>query len=196
MSYLCVLGSQLVEDVGGVEACVVAQLPGDDFQGLGVRSDEQLLLSRDGPGIVAQVLGQLHLDGSSTRHNRVILAIFETVKVGKKMDRLQADDFITLKKKTPNLDGSAYDHDGIVQRSLRLLCELFCPSPQDDGARLCLRAALKEVVPTRAHEPCVSREPLPGFTPCAAPSALPLSSNLDLLKHLALSQNVICQGSY
>lgn len=84
MSYLCVLGSQLVEDVGGVEACVVAQLPGDDFQGLGVRSDEQLLLSRDGPGIVAQVLGQLHLDGSSTRHNRVILAIFETVKVGKK----------------------------------------------------------------------------------------------------------------
>lgn len=67
--HLCVFGSQLVEDVGGVEARVVAQLPGDDLQGLGVRSDEQLLLSRDGPGIVAQVLGQLHLDRSSTRHN-------------------------------------------------------------------------------------------------------------------------------
>lgn len=48
-SYLCVLGSQFVEDVGGVKAGVVAQLPGDDFQGLGVRSDEQLLFSRDGP---------------------------------------------------------------------------------------------------------------------------------------------------
>lgn len=47
-----------------------------------------------------------------------------------------------------DLDGPAYDHDGIMQRSLRFLCELFCSAPQDDGARLCLRAALKEVIPT------------------------------------------------
>lgn len=46
-----------------------------------------------------------------------------------------------------DLDGSAYDHDGIMQRSLRLLCELFRPAPQDDGARLCLRAAFEEVIP-------------------------------------------------
>lgn len=55
-----------------------------------------------------------------------------------------------LKKTSPDLDGSADDHDGVVQRPLRLLCELFCPTPQDDGARLCLRAALKEVVPAHA----------------------------------------------
>lgn len=72
-SYLCVFGSQFVEDVGGVEAGVVAQLPGDDFQGLGVGADEQLLFSWDGPGVVAQVLGQLHLYRASTRHNRVVL---------------------------------------------------------------------------------------------------------------------------
>lgn len=45
--------SQLVEDVGGIKAGVVTQLPGNDFQGLGIRSDQQLLLSRDGPGVIA-----------------------------------------------------------------------------------------------------------------------------------------------
>lgn len=39
----------------------------------------------------------------------------------------------------------------------------------------------------RAHEPCVSTEPLSGFAPRAALSDLPLSANLDLLKHLTLS---------
>lgn len=72
-SYLCVFGAQFVQDVGGVKASVVAQLSGDDLQGLGVRSDQQLLFSRDGPGIIPQVLGQLHLYGSSTRYNGVIL---------------------------------------------------------------------------------------------------------------------------
>ena len=68
-------GAQLVQDVGGVEAGVVAQLSGDDLQGLGVRSDQQLLLPGDGPGIVPQVLGQLHLDGSSARYDGVVLEI-------------------------------------------------------------------------------------------------------------------------
>lgn len=54
-----------------------------------------------------------------------------------------------LKTCAADLDGSAHDHDGIVQRPLRLLCELLGPAPQDDGACLCLRAALKEVVPTQ-----------------------------------------------
>lgn len=57
-----------------------------------------------------------------------------------------------------DLDGSAHDHDGIVQRSLRLLCELFCSAPQDDGARLRLRTALKEVIPTDADMMGVSRQ--------------------------------------
>jgi hypothetical protein len=50
MMYLCVLLSQLVENVGGVESGVVAQLAGDDLQRLGHRSDDQLLLAGDGPG--------------------------------------------------------------------------------------------------------------------------------------------------
>ena len=76
-SYLCVFGAQFVQDVGGVEAGVVAQLSGDDLQGLGVRSDQQLLFSRDGPGIIPQVLGQLHLYGSSARYDGVILEMGE-----------------------------------------------------------------------------------------------------------------------
>lgn len=55
-SYLGVFRAQLVEDVGGVEAGVVAQLPGNDLQGFGVRSDEQLLLPGNGPGVIPQVL--------------------------------------------------------------------------------------------------------------------------------------------
>ena len=68
-------GAQFVQDVGGVEAGVVAQLPGDDLQGLGVRSDQQLLFPGDGPGVIPQVLGQLHLNGSSTRYDGVVLEI-------------------------------------------------------------------------------------------------------------------------
>ena len=55
-SYLCMFCAQFVEDVGGVKAGVVTQLSGDDLQGLGVRSNQKLLFSRDGPGIVSQVL--------------------------------------------------------------------------------------------------------------------------------------------
>lgn len=73
ISYLCVFGAQFVQDVGGVKAGVVTQLSGDDLQGLGVGSNQQLLFSRDGPGVIPQVLGQLHLYGSSTRYNGVVL---------------------------------------------------------------------------------------------------------------------------
>lgn len=75
MSYLCMLGAQFVQDVSGVKAGVVAQLSGDDLQGFGVRSNQQLLFSRDGPGVIPQVLGQFHLYGSSTRYNGVILGM-------------------------------------------------------------------------------------------------------------------------
>lgn len=75
MSYLGVFGAQFVQDVGGVKAGIVTQLSGYYLQGLGVRSDQQLLFSRDGPGIVPQVLWQLHLYGSSTGYNGVILEI-------------------------------------------------------------------------------------------------------------------------
>lgn len=73
LSYLCVFGAQFVQDVGGVEAGVVTQLSGDDLQGLSVRSDQQLLFSGDGPRVIPQVFGQLHLYGTSTRYDGVVL---------------------------------------------------------------------------------------------------------------------------
>lgn len=81
VSYLCVLGTQFVQNVCGIKAGVVTQLSGDDLQGLGVRSDQQLLFSRDGPGIIPQVLRQLHLHSSSTCYNGVILKMDSIVSL-------------------------------------------------------------------------------------------------------------------
>jgi hypothetical protein len=57
---------ELVEDIGGVEASVVTELPGDDLESLGHGADEKLLLAGDATGVVAQVLAQLHLDRTAT----------------------------------------------------------------------------------------------------------------------------------
>ena len=76
--YLSVLLSELVQDVGGVEAGVVAQLAGNHLErkvnlqlssadaegfgsgahleGLGHGGDDELLLAGDRPGVVPQVL--------------------------------------------------------------------------------------------------------------------------------------------
>lgn len=40
---------QLVEDVGGIKASIVTQLAWDNFQGLGICPDQQLLFSWNGP---------------------------------------------------------------------------------------------------------------------------------------------------
>lgn len=72
MSLICVyltlgmLLSQLVQDVGRIEAGIVAQLTRDDLEGLGDRSNQQLFLASNGPGVVAQHLGQFHLNGTTT----------------------------------------------------------------------------------------------------------------------------------
>lgn len=73
MTHLGMLGSQLVEDVGGIKAGIVAELPGNDLEGFCVRANQQLLLAGNGPGVVPQVLGKLHLNGPSTSHYRVVL---------------------------------------------------------------------------------------------------------------------------
>ena len=70
---LSVFLTQFVEDVGGVKAGVVAQLAGDDLQGLGEGGDQQLLLACDGVGVLAQVAAHLHLNGSSTWGHRLIM---------------------------------------------------------------------------------------------------------------------------
>ena len=52
---------QLVEQVSGVQTSVVADLTGDDLEGLGHRADDELLLAHDRTRVSAQVLGDLHL---------------------------------------------------------------------------------------------------------------------------------------
>ena len=44
------------------------------------------------------------------------------------------------------LDGPPYNHDGIVERSLRLFNKLLCSSSQDQCASLSLRATSEDVV--------------------------------------------------
>lgn len=46
---------QAVEDVSGIQACIVAELPGDDLQGLGKGVDEQLRLASNSPRMISQV---------------------------------------------------------------------------------------------------------------------------------------------
>lgn len=67
------LGSQLVQDVGGIEAGVVTELPGNDLKGFSVSSYQQLLLARNGPGVVTEVFGELHLYRATAGNHRVIL---------------------------------------------------------------------------------------------------------------------------
>merc|ERR1719273_2434841 len=102
---------QLVQDVGRVEAGVVAQLPCDHLECLGHGSDDKLLLASDGSAVVAQVLGKFHVNGSTSRDNRVIL------------------------HSTPD------DHDGVVEGPLGLLHELLGTATKDNCAGLRLGAA-------------------------------------------------------
>lgn len=96
-------GAQSVDDVEGVEAGVVGDDPGDDFQRLGEHVHHELLLALDGHRVVLQSLRQLHLRRAAAGHNGV------------------------------GLEAAPHDHDGVVQRPLRLLDELLSASSQDDG---------------------------------------------------------------
>lgn len=72
-THLRMLGSELVQYVGGVKTSVVAELAGNDLKGFSVSTDQQLLLAWNGPGIVPEVFGKLHLYRTTTGNNRVIL---------------------------------------------------------------------------------------------------------------------------
>ena len=65
--------TQLVQDVGGVEAGIVAELAGNDLEGLGHGADDELLLAGDGAAVVAEVFGQLHVDGAAASDHGVVL---------------------------------------------------------------------------------------------------------------------------
>jgi hypothetical protein len=55
------------------------------------------------------------------------------------------------------LDRPLDDHDAVVERALDLLDELVGPAAEDERARLCLGAALKDVEALAADLPLVKR---------------------------------------
>lgn len=61
--------TKLGEEVGGIKARVITQLTGDNFEGTGVGTDNQLLLPLDGTGVVTEVGGEFHLGGTTTGHD-------------------------------------------------------------------------------------------------------------------------------
>mmetsp|Transcript_53172 Transcript_53172/g.137548 ORF Transcript_53172/g.137548 Transcript_53172/m.137548 type:complete len:485 (-) Transcript_53172:48-1502(-) len=109
------LHAQLVENVGGVHAGVARDLARDDLEGLGVRRHQQLLLAVDRARVLAEVGGELHLDGTAARDHRRVL------------------------------EQSARVHDSIVQRALGLGDELLGAAAEHHRARRLLLAAAEEV---------------------------------------------------
>ena len=61
-----VLLSQLVQNIRGVEAGVVAQLSGNDLKSASHGSDEKLFFAGDRARVVTQVLAHFHLDRAAT----------------------------------------------------------------------------------------------------------------------------------
>ena len=123
--------AQLVQDVGGIKASVLAQLAGDDLERLGEGGNDELLLAGDGARVCPQELAQLHLRGvesdAATRH-------------AANLNGAAAGDHRVV------LHGAAHNHDGVVDRPLRLLDELLGAATEDDGACLGLGAAREEVI--------------------------------------------------
>merc|ERR1719392_622315 len=83
---------------------LVASKPALSHKCLGHGSNDKLLLSSDGSAVVAQVLRKFHVNGSTSRDNRVVLHC------------------------TPD------DHDGVVQGPLGLLHELLGTATKDNCA--------------------------------------------------------------
>lgn len=90
--------AEFVEDVGAVEAGVVAELTGDDFESSGVGVDDELLFAFDCAGIFTEVFGDFHL-----KHVR-----FVGIWVGGYFTGSSTGDDVVV------FDGSFDDHDGIV----------------------------------------------------------------------------------
>lgn len=113
---LAVLHAQLVEDVGGVEASIVAQLAGNHLESLGKGLDDGLLLVLDVlVGVLMQIGRDLHLDGTATANHHAVL------------------------------DGTLDNHDGVVQRTLNLGDKLLSATAQHQRAGLGLGALLEKV---------------------------------------------------
>lgn len=113
---LAVLHTQAVQNIGGIEAGVVAELAGDNLKSLGKGLDNGLLLVRHvAVGEAVQVAGQFHLSGTSTSNDSGVA------------------------------EGTLDDHNGVVQTALHLGNKLLSTSAQDESAGLGGRALGEEV---------------------------------------------------
>ena len=120
------LDSQLRQDIGRVEARIVAQLAGDDFQRFGKRFDDGLLFPGNLlVGEAVQVARDFHLARAAPSHDAAVA------------------------------DGAFDDHDGVVQASLHLGYELFCAAAEDERAGFGEGAAFEEVEALAADLPLV-----------------------------------------
>mmetsp|Transcript_12529 Transcript_12529/g.33537 ORF Transcript_12529/g.33537 Transcript_12529/m.33537 type:complete len:377 (+) Transcript_12529:444-1574(+) len=118
---LCMLLAELVEDVSRVQARVLCHLARDDLEGLGVGAHEELLLAVDASRGLAEVLGDLHLDGATASHNGRV-----------------------LHKATSG-------EDGILETALCLVDELLGAAAQDDRVGERAAAPREEVEALPAH---------------------------------------------
>merc|ERR1719312_50004 len=107
--------TELIKNVGGIKAGIVAKLTGNHLKSLGHGTDDQLLIPSNCSAVIPEVFAELHVYGSASSDHRVILHC------------------------PPD------NHDGIMQGPLGLLHELLGTSPQDYCTRLGFWAALEKV---------------------------------------------------
>jgi hypothetical protein len=108
--------AQLVHHINGVQSGILGDGTGDHFQSSGEGVDNQLLLARDGAGVVTQVAGEFHFYGSTTSHNRW------------------------------EFHGTTHHHNRVVQGTFSLLDELFGTSSQNNCGSFGFGTALEEVI--------------------------------------------------
>lgn len=114
---MCGRGALVLGTLREKETFYATDIPRNNFEGPRNRPDQELLFARDGAGVIAQSLGELHLDGTAAADHRIVLH--------------HAPD----------------DHDRVVKRSLRFLEELLGASAQDERACLRSRALVEDVEP-------------------------------------------------
>lgn len=98
-------GPQFVDDVERVEACIIGDDSGDDFEGFGEHVHDQLFLACDADSVLLEAPGEFHLSCAPARDDGV------------------------------GLEAASDDHDGIVERAFSLLDELLGAAAEDDGCR-------------------------------------------------------------
>ena len=137
------------EDVGGVEAGVVAELAGDDFEGFGEGFDDGLLFAGDAVeevGGAVQVCGDFHLwcgrELSVTGPRKSGSMGWGRRQEGNEKTYLTGP---TSSNDIPVLDSSLDNHNRIVQTPLHLGNKLLRSAPEHQRTRLRLRAALEEI---------------------------------------------------